>query len=415
MIHSRFVRPFVNTFAVAFPSPIWLLLSLLTTGALIPVLFTLGFSEIPDRRDPLHYLLSAQAQTLATVFVLAFTFTFVSAQIASRYSQLLLNRIVGPWALWYAIPYGIGILLPLFLLNGWFFLWAARVSLLLMVYCIVSLISFAVAVRGLLLLSEAISEHRDRILAANTSCAEVRVSLRDLVNIIVGALNLKDYESFESGILQLEYIAKYADDRCALVQDVNSQLRRIVLRYLDDRFASDVIFRAMFSVALQGRNVSDSRGREEMLDHLADVCRLIDISVLRDHEDWIRLIKEFASDSIESQDQVTVSKSLMLFHIIAERAISEMTVESQFADAPILALGDVALMAMTSSLPDPSTLVMSVILRLEILGAKAETSKRTVVREAAERELHRIISSSTNRDERIVHAAEASLGVLGAY
>lgn len=414
MVLSKPVRSFGSTFSVAYPNPIWLLLSLLVTAAFIPVLFSLGFPSIPDKKDALYYLLSAQAQTLATVFVLAFTFSLVSAQIASRYSQILLNRIIGPWALWYAIPYGVGILLPLLLLNGNFFLWAVRVSILWMVYCIVSLIPFAIAVRGLLSLAGAISEQRKRILSSS-ECADVRTSLRDLVNILVGALNLKDYASFEFGVLQIKDVAENAGTSSAIIQNVSGQLRGIALRYIDDRFASDVVFRAMFSVVLRPRSVFVSEGREVMLDHLADVCKLIDISILRDNEDKIGLIREYASDAIHDQDQVTVRKSQMLIYIISERTISEMTIDTQFADATISALSDVAIMAMTSSLPESRTLVMSAILRLEFLGTRAGTLGRAVIKDSVERELHRIISSSPEHDQRIRHAAEASLGVLGAY
>ena len=195
---SRFVEECKSAFAVAYPKGFWLVLNLIGTATAFPILLFFGFTVMPEKKDPLYYLLSAQAQTLATVFVLAFTFTLVAAQITSRYSQRLIDRVLGPWALWYAVPYGLGILLPFFLLQGWFYLWSVTVSVLIMVYCIISLIPFALAVRGLLSISGALAEKKKRIMAAKSD-ADVQVSLSELVNIVVGALNQKDYESFELG------------------------------------------------------------------------------------------------------------------------------------------------------------------------------------------------------------------------
>ena len=100
------------------PSPLWE--SLLGSG---------GFPSFPPVDDgALQAVLTAIPATLGTLFVLAFTFTLVTAQIASNYSHILFRRVLGPWVLWYAVPFGIGILLPLYLLNGHFYLWAVEVS-----------------------------------------------------------------------------------------------------------------------------------------------------------------------------------------------------------------------------------------------------------------------------------------------
>ena len=54
-----------------------------------------GFRIMPEKKESLYYLLSAQAETLGTLFVLAFTFTLVAAQSRLVYSHIMLGRVIG--------------------------------------------------------------------------------------------------------------------------------------------------------------------------------------------------------------------------------------------------------------------------------------------------------------------------------
>ena len=158
MVARKYSKLLLRSFCFAFPNVHWLTICLATTAILSLVMLWSGFRIMPEKKESLYYLLSAQAETLGTLFVLAFTFTLVAAQITSRYSHIMLGRVIGPWALWYAGPFGVSIILPLYLLRGEFYLWSAQASLLLASYCVLSLLPFVVAVRRLLSISEAMSD-----------------------------------------------------------------------------------------------------------------------------------------------------------------------------------------------------------------------------------------------------------------
>ena len=191
-----------KSFKTAYPNALWAWSSLLATLTLAPIVICFGFQRVPEKPDPLYFLLGAQAETLGTIFVLAFTFSVVVAQVATRYHRVLFDRILGGWAMWYAVPFGIGIILPLFLLHGPFFLWSTRISLLIGAYCIFSLIPFTAAVRKLLTISAALDEKHHEVLAA-TSQVETERSINDLSGITVGALFVNDFNAFEIGVEKL--------------------------------------------------------------------------------------------------------------------------------------------------------------------------------------------------------------------
>ena len=158
-----------------------------------------GFPSFPPVDDgSLQAVLAAMPATLGTLFVLAFTFTLVTAQIASNYSHILFRRVLGPWVLWYAVPFGIGILLPLYLLNGHFYLWAAEVSLVISTFCVVSLLPFGIAVKALVSVRSALAEHAEQITTSETT-EEARGFCKDLSDLSVGALTLRDFATFEPG------------------------------------------------------------------------------------------------------------------------------------------------------------------------------------------------------------------------
>ena len=411
---SGIVQECKNSFCVAYPRTVWFLLALLGVAASFPIVFFFGFAaKSVGNVTSLYYLLSAQAQTLATVFVLAFTFTLVAAQIASRYSQKLYDRILGLWALWYAIPYAIGILLPLLLLNGNFYLWAARASLFIMVYCIVSLLPFAVAVRGLLSPSGAMSEKKQRILTRESD-ADIRQSIDELSDILVGALNLKDYESFRFGVGQLVEAANTHGVPGTLPPNVSSELQSIIVRYLDDRHASNVLLKAMHCVAFRQGMDATSQSNDSMLDQLAEVYRLIDISLIRAHDDEIDLIRAHAVAAIEGFRRTTASKCQTILHTIVDRAILEKNVDSQCASPALTALGDLAQNTMSSSMPwvDGEILVKSAIMRFETLGTMAVTAGKPEIRELARHQLRRIIANDSDNGRRIRNIAAASLQML---
>ena len=100
MARLRLTKDFKKSFRWAFTEKASLIFVLVAISVFAPIIFYFGFDPIPDKRDPLLYLLSAQAQTLGAILALVFTLTLVAAQLATRYSHLLLDRVLSPWAFW---------------------------------------------------------------------------------------------------------------------------------------------------------------------------------------------------------------------------------------------------------------------------------------------------------------------------
>ena len=277
---SQISKQVRRSFGVAFPNLYWFAASLAFPAALAPVLLLWGFQTLPDSRDPLYYLLSAQAETLGSLFVLAFTVTLVAAQIASRYSQILLHQLIGAWALWYAIPFGAGILLPLFLLRGEFYLWAAHLSLLVASYCIFTLLPFAAAVRRLLSISGTLSTIRHELATSDTE-AEASALTRKLGNIAIGALNLRDYETFELGVRELSAEASEGLDSTQSRLLVVREMRRLIMRTGDEQFASGELGAAIFELCIKQSLNAPSVTDEDVLIEVAEVYKSVNIACLR--------------------------------------------------------------------------------------------------------------------------------------
>ena len=331
--------PLKRSFRLAFPTVYWFSTSLIATAVLYLVLLSSGFQMMPSMKDPLYYLLSAQAETLGSLFVLAFTFTLVAAQIASRYSHIILNRVIGPWALWYAVPFGTGILLPLFLLRGEFYLWSAQVSLLLASYCVFSLLPFAVAVRRLLSISETMSDMKNELHAAE------EIGAGDLIgrlgNISLGALNLKDYETFELGVRELQECASISCDSGDSRYLVVKEMRRLIMRTVDDQFASETLGDAIFESGVESIFVDPSDSAAEILNEVAEALKSVDITSLRQVDRKIMLIGNCAGVAIDRGERSVVSRLLLILHVIGDRLISEMPSEVDAPQRVVGTLGDI--------------------------------------------------------------------------
>ena len=197
---------------------------------------SLGYRHFDDRTlTSLYYLLSAQVQVLSTIFALVFTITFVVAELASRYSQRILHQVLGPWALYYLVPYLIGIGLPLFLFNIDFPLLAAQISLMikslkikidfslleaqipllamqisLMIggFCLVLLIPYYITLRNRLSLNTAIQEMEHKIDHSLQDFGTFKQAFFDLQNFAIGAYGSYDLETFERALEALQRVCK---------------------------------------------------------------------------------------------------------------------------------------------------------------------------------------------------------------
>ena len=365
-------------------------------------------------RDPLYYLLSAQAETLGSLFVLAFTFTLVAAQITARYTYIMIHRVMGSWALWYAVPFVVGILLPLFLLQGQFYLWSAEMSLLIGSYCVLSLMPFAVAVRRLLSISATISD-MGRELSTTDEPGTVDV-IGKLGNIALGALNVKDYETFELGVRELMDGASTGPDPGNARFIIVREMRRLIMRTVDEQFASETLADAILELGVKQSMNTPSAFDEEILSEVAEAYRGLSIACLRSFDEEIMVIEEYVAVAIYRGERRVVSRLQSVLYVIGERVVSELPFEDEPPQQVISALGDVVQRVLSGPgvLSDDVGLARSGILAIEYLGARGRSSGREDVRDWAIQQLRRVIDNTSEAGRQVDGNARASIAVLGS-
>ena len=401
-----------KSFRLAFPNMIWWWSTLIVTALLSLPLIIFGFQVKPESNDQLYYLLSAQAETLGSLFVLAFTFTLVAAQINSRYSHTILHRVIGPWALWYAIPFVVGILLPLFLLGGEFYLWSTTVSLIIASYCVLSLLPYAVAVRMLLSISDTLADMKSQLY--NVERNEAVDVIRGLGNVSLGALNLKDYETFELGVNQLVDGASTSSNLEQANLLVVQEIRRLILRTVDEPFASLALGDAMFKLSIELPMTDHSEADGEMLTEVVEAFEVVNIAYFRQLHISIPLMKNYADVAVERGDQTVVSRLLSVLRVIGDRLISEPASVVATPQDVVGTMGQILQRVMNDggSLEDSAGLVRAGILQIELLGNRGVDTNISEVRESAIDQLHRVRDNTSVVGARVKSTAIASLKLL---
>ena len=414
MILTVWSTTFVKSFRTAYPGAWWFGLGPLATIGTAPILIVFGFGVVPDQRAPLYYLLGAQAETLGTIFVLAFTLSMVAAQVATRYNRILFDRVLGGWALWYALPFIIGIILPLFLLHGHFFLWATQISLLIAVYCVTSLLPFTAAVRKLLSISEVMNEKQNEIMSAKSE--EVAKQLiGELSGIAIGAVHVNDYVAFERGIEKLVMVAGDRTDERCLTSSVGVEVLRMLRRHAGNEFASGTLLEAMIDIGLKEPSTQRTDLTEFALDQLVEAYKLADIAALRSHSHVIRTIGQFAQSGIRCRQVVIVRKCQAILYTIGERSVSELPAASDTGRDAIQMLGEIMQSTLASSLvsTDQDVLLYQALVQIETLGTKAMADNKTDIAGSAQVQIRRVAHNNSVNGRRVRNRAEASLAVLG--
>lgn len=365
--------------------------------------------------DPLYFLLGAQAETLGTIFVLAFTFCVVVAQVATRYHRVLFDRILGGWAMWYAVPFGIGIILPLFLLHGPVFLWSTRISLLIGAYCIFSLIPFTVAVRKLLSISAALDEKHQEVLAA-TSHVETEHSINDLSGITVGALFVNDFNAFETGVEKFVDLANRRDNAQHLASMVSNEVLELIRRNAGNRFASEILMDAMVKIGLGHAPEGEAGTSVQILERLAEAFVVTDITTLRSHTQTIRSIGEHAGAAIADHRTNVVIQCQNILYTISERSITELPASTETGREAVAVMGAIIHYALASTLApeEQDRLVNHAIAQIEEVGTKANLVGQTRVAGTAQVQLLRAMRNNSENGQRIRGRLEASLAVMGS-
>ena len=403
-------RRFFQTFATAYPRRRLVWVPLIAVALLAPVAWFWGYTSYPPiRMDSLYPLLAGLPATLGTLFVLAFTFTLITAQVASNYNHILFHRVLGLWALWYAAPFTVGILLPFFLLYGHFFLWSVYASLLIGAYCIVSLLPFAVAVRELLSVPDAIEDKAKELLDEESE-ANAQGLVREIGNITVGALTLRDFATFECGV---EKLVKCAEGPAStkLRLPIIMELRRLILRNADNPFAAEKLMVSITKVGLGSGHSASFSVLPEMLDELEGAYRSVNIAALWDQEEAINRIVD-----LTERQPLAVVKCQTLLYIIGERAISEIPVEARSARSAILVLGQLLQNSLSAPISEPGDdqVLMSAILRLEYLGTRAMLNHKTALTDVVLQQLQSAVESCLLYRQHMKRHIEAVVARLDA-
>ena len=246
-----------------------------------------------------------------------------------------------------------------------------------------------------------------------TSDNEADTLITDLGNISIGALALRDFETFELGIQQLAASAKTSEIPEVQVQ-IAKELRRMVLRNVDERFASEVLLGAMIEVGLKGMPNVTPMTKAMMLDLVVDAYRAVDINALWDRSGEIRVIGKLAESGVAECQPAIVQKYLNLLYIVGERAISGFSVESESSRSAIVVLGDILETVINSSLAatDYDNLVRSVVMRIEYLGTKAREFKKGDLKDSALVQLQRVGDRYLSSSEATRRHVEASMALL---
>ena len=403
-----------SSFLVAYPVPLWFYLVVLAIVVASPIVVLVGFRDMPNPRDPLYYLLGAQAETLGTIFVLAFTFSVVAAQVASRYSRILFRRILGGWALWYALPFAGGIIVPLFLLHGTFFLWSTQISLLIATYCLVSLLPFTLALRRLLSITESITDIKKEITTAR-SIHDAERLIGELSKIAVGAMHLNDYEVFVAGVQELSSVSNDHLSNCVLQPKVGNEILRMLRRNAEDQFASEVLLEAMRRIVLQRVQNNNTETLVQMMDQLVAAYKVVNVGNLRVHSDEVRSIEKFAREAIVGGHVDVVRRCQAILYTIGERSIGEISGSSDTPREAIEVIGEIILLEVASNLApsQQESLINQAIVQIEALGTKAMGVGKRAISGWAGAQLRRLIRDSSPSGQRMRSRAEASLFILG--
>ncbi|MFH1559800.1 MAG: hypothetical protein ABID84_00060 [Chloroflexota bacterium] len=270
----------------AVPAPriitVLVLLAVLVASAIL--IWGLGFSKVPGDSDSLHYLLSTQAQVLATILALVLTLSLLAGQLATRYAHRAFTQVFGWWWGPYLVLYIFGTAVPLFLLMGNFWLTGVRLSLLLAILCLALLFPYFVVLKRRLsmefiigrLKETAISGYGTKPSYASRENADSAVTILD--NITMGAFQGHDLDSFDLAIHAMSSVAEdiaaqqTPNEASGPAYRIINRLNDTGLRVLDDPSAPSLVIAALDELgrSLAHKHSSLSNDVSEALKNLGE-------------------------------------------------------------------------------------------------------------------------------------------------
>ncbi len=397
----------IESFRIAFPQKGWLLLLLLYFAVAVPILYLSGYKADNFEQTSYYYVLSAQAQTLGTILALVFTVTLVTAQLLTRYGHLLLHRVLAPWTFWYSIPFLLGIIAPLFLLNGSIELWAARLILLLGGMCLILLVLFFVVVRRQLSMASIIEDLRDSI-SDSSSDDIASEGLKALSSVLIGALNLKDYDTFSLGI---ECIEKLSESKLSgeKVLMMASELKILVHRSIDDRIAMETLLDELNKVSLHVYDGEDTGIKKKLIGNLADTYKYIPSLIIRDSISEVKVIKTLGIEGTTHPSNEITRECQRVLHNVGRVTIIEAGIDVELPMLIISALGEIAQSCINKPVSEGRKgIIATSIRRIEDLGVLVNSRKLKGLTESIVDQLNCLEEQLAGYDEDLLRAAKAA-------
>jgi hypothetical protein len=396
-----------DSFSDAFPRRVWLIPLVLYVCITTPILYLTGYTSEDIWWTSYRYILSAQAQTLGTVLALVASFTLVAAQLVTRYGHLLLRRILAPWVFWYAVPFLIGIIAPLFLLNSYFELWVARLTLLLGGMCIILLIPFFVAVRRQLSMASLIDDLRV-IICDSSSERDATHALKSLSAVLLGALKLRDYETFNLGMDSIEQ-ASQTELSGERVWMIAVELGLLVPRSSDDQIAMVALSRMINNVSLHVYEGEDVDVRRRLISNLADTYGHLTSEVISNFIGEVKVIKELAVEETTHPDNGIARECQRLLYNMGRVTIVELDIHNELPIHVISALREIAQECINKpAIDDRKNIIRASIRITEDLGILANNKKLPGLAEVIVEQLRCIEKPLAGYDGDLLRAAKAA-------
>ena len=195
--------------------------------------------ESGDAKNNTRYLLSSISQGLAAAFALVFTITLVAAQLASKYSPLILDQFFTTPIKVFMVFFVISIILPLILLLGLVNRILVYLSLILSITCLTLLIPYFISVKENLKPEKLINRLKDDSIKMTMSKGVKKNFEQNIITlhyINMRAVSEKDYHTLDKGLEALKEIALTEN-----MHKLSHFIETIGENSIDDRFAADMV------------------------------------------------------------------------------------------------------------------------------------------------------------------------------
>lgn len=160
------------------------------------------------------------------------------------------------------VPYGAGIISPLLLLSGNFYLWSARFSVTVGIFCIVLLIPYFVALRKRLSIESVIPRYQAELVEEDLLSIQGSDTLRSVETLFEGAVHLGDYDTARLAAEAMRYAADAKSEgspeqSAAILTILKNSASRHVTNFPVHQMLLKLIFESVaLSVASRGGMVS---------------------------------------------------------------------------------------------------------------------------------------------------------------